>query len=83
MKLIQKTNMVAIVCLTWIVFPIAVAGQTGIHNQGSGTSEDPYAVPETDDQIMVDAVLEEPAWQDALTLELKFPTKSIRARCSF
>jgi len=44
-------------------------------NNGSGTTEDPYIVPITDAKIAVDAVLDEEAWQKALTLELKYEVR--------
>jgi len=42
------------------------------YNKGSGTKEDPYIVPRVSSTIKVDASLNEEAWNNALTLELKY-----------
>ena len=41
---------------------------------GDGTEEFPYEIPEITSQIQIDGVLDEPAWQEALTLELGYET---------
>ncbi len=37
-------------------------------NKGTGTAEDPYIIPKTDSAIKVDAILDEPVWEEALVL---------------
>jgi hypothetical protein len=60
-------------CLASLLLPLFLYGQTLENdNNGSGTSEDPYIVPETKSEIVVDAILDEVAWQKALALELKY-----------
>lgn len=44
-------------------------------NKGTGTTEEPYIVPRTDSGIKVDAVLDEDAWKEALTLELNYEVR--------
>jgi hypothetical protein len=39
---------------------------------GSGTLESPYLVPETEGDFRIDGLLNEEAWNNALTLELKY-----------
>lgn len=75
MESLQKLCMLLIICLTLIFNPFSVSGQTVKNNQGSGTSEDPYIVPTTESEIKVDAVLDEPAWQKALVLELNYEVR--------
>lgn len=43
-------------------------------NQGAGTSEDPYILPEAPSAIKVDGVMEEKAWDTALKLDLPYET---------
>ena len=63
-------------CIVAALFPISINAQVMQNeNNGSGTTEDPYIVPITDAKIAVDAVLDEEAWQKALTLELKYEVR--------
>jgi hypothetical protein len=47
----------------------------GSNNFGSGTAKDPYIVPQTGFEIIVDGILEEEVWQQALVLELKYEVR--------
>lgn len=59
-----------------VLLPLSLCGQAmGNDNYGSGTAEDPYVVPKTEFEITVDAVLDEPSWQNALVLELKYEVR--------
>ncbi|HKJ66614.1 MAG TPA: DUF5916 domain-containing protein [bacterium] len=67
-------------CITSVIFfvlnPLSLPGQIeGDYNRGSGSAEDPYIVPEIDNEITVDALLDEAAWQHALVLELKYEVR--------
>jgi hypothetical protein len=55
-----------------IYFPQSLPGQ---NNSGSGTTADPYIVPETVIEITIDAVLDEDAWQHALILQLNYEVR--------
>jgi hypothetical protein len=62
--------------LALIFFTAPVPGQDREHtNHGSGTTENPFAVPKTDSEIKVDAVLDEEGWKRALILELKYEVR--------
>jgi hypothetical protein len=39
---------------------------------GAGTEENPYQVPRSESAIRIDAVLNEPAWENAFKLELRY-----------
>ncbi len=56
----------ACLILTVLAFPALAA------SKGSGTAADPYIVPRTDSRIIVDAMLDEAAWESALVLELNY-----------
>lgn len=43
-----------------------------VRGNGRGTSDDPYVVPRCDGEMTIDAVLDEPAWDDALVLALNY-----------
>lgn len=43
-----------------------------VRGAGSGSADDPYVVPRCDTEITIDAVLDEPAWNDALVLALNY-----------
>jgi hypothetical protein len=64
------------VCMASILHPLSLCAQA-IWNDNNGLeeAEDPYIVPKTDFDIIVDAVLDEEAWQDALVLELKYEVR--------
>ncbi|HUX07765.1 MAG TPA: DUF5916 domain-containing protein, partial [Acidobacteriota bacterium] len=59
---------IAILCVS--VLGIAQEGSAG--GRGAGTKEDPYVVPRAASGIRVDAVIDEKAWEGALTLELRY-----------
>jgi hypothetical protein len=43
-----------------------------VQGEGRGTPDDPYVVPKCNCGIVIDAVLDEPAWGDALVLALNY-----------
>jgi hypothetical protein len=49
-----------------------LAADSLVSGEGSGTDEDPYVVPPAASQIVVDALLDEPAWDSALILSLPY-----------
>ncbi len=76
MKSCQILAILLTILLAFVSLPAPVSGQeTASSNDGSGTAEDPYLVPRTEDEITIDAVLDEKAWKKALTLELKYEVR--------
>ena len=41
-------------------------------NSGSGTLEDPYAIPSSNGNVKIDAVLDDQAWQEAFVMDLNY-----------
>ena len=68
---ISLSVLLIIICIPGSAFPQA----SGRENQGTGTMADPYTVPKTEAEIRVDAILDEPAWDNALLLELKYEVR--------
>jgi hypothetical protein len=64
--------MCCFVGLVWFFNPQSFFGHSASQNHGKGTAEDPFVVPKTWSEIVVDAVLDEEAWQNALVLELSY-----------
>jgi hypothetical protein len=59
--------------LVFGVFPVSFYGQAKEYRHDvSGTIENPYIIPKTEHEIVVDEVLDEAVWQKALVLELKY-----------
>jgi len=70
-----KLSFQVFICFFWflpVFYPLPISGQPVIKNLGKGTAEDPFVVPKTWSEIVVDAVLDEEAWQNALVLELSY-----------
>lgn len=68
------------ICLSLTLFIFFVPGPafpqaSGRESQGAGTITDPCRVPRSGAEIKVDAVLDEPAWDEALLLELKYEVR--------
>lgn len=61
-----------IVCLGALLL-CATAPAVGVMD-GDGSAEDPYHIPRIDTPVKVDGVLDEPAWERALVLELAYET---------
>ena len=51
---------------------MTAAGARTTRNEGSGTLEDPYIVHRAGSRIVIDAVLDEEAWENALVLDLNY-----------
>jgi len=56
-----------------LVFLQAAAG--GVFAQGEGAATEAHAVPRAASEVVVDGVVNEPAWQDALILELEYEVR--------
>jgi hypothetical protein len=56
-------------------FSIVYAGSNeATKNDSKGSTENPYIIPKTVSEIHIDGKLEEPAWQEALVIELPYET---------
>lgn len=73
----MKSSLRFVMCLIvyFLFLPISLYGQALNGITGSGTSSTPFDVPKTTQQITVDAILNEQAWQNALMFELKYEVR--------
>lgn len=55
-----------------LVSVTAPASEILLRGEGSGTTEDPYIVPRTGCEMSIDGVLNENAWEEALTLSVPY-----------
>jgi len=76
MRTNQKFVIILVFYLTVVCLPFWATGQARAHDSpGTGTTENPYIIPETISEIKVDAILGEEAWEKALVLELKYEVR--------
>jgi len=65
-------SLAGVVLLAVLASAPSHASDALVRGSGSGTSEEPYVVPQTDCEMSVDAVLDETAWDHALVLSLPY-----------
>jgi Domain of unknown function (DUF5916)/Carbohydrate family 9 binding domain-like len=51
---------------------LPLSGAENIDSPVRGTTENPYLVPETEDSIKIDGILDEEAWEKAMVFEMKY-----------
>jgi hypothetical protein len=82
MSLLKRSNRTTFACLFILVSFVcqgtlrgtAVAFPSDDHGANAGTVDNPRVVPRTDNEILVDAILDEQAWHNALTIDLPYET---------
>ena len=62
-----------ILVMAWLSFALAAAPQAFARDEGA--SKEPFRVPRATSAVVVDGIIEERAWDDALTLELDFEVR--------
>ena len=63
------------VSATALALMIGIATISDLHAREPGSEGEPFEVPRTSSEITIDGVIEEEAWDDALTLELNYEVR--------